>query len=67
MISGADAPMLNAKRPFNSTSPELSYSPHLYGKATADPAENESYHYGLANSCISAKVSRRVFGRVFSV
>ncbi len=97
--------MLNARRPFNSTSPEFSYSQtrtppsaimarvtaqysqlldqsgapsvqvvsdaiepkHFHGNAAADPAENESRHYGLANICISAKVSRRVFGRDFRV
>ena len=96
--------MLSARRPFNFTSPELSYSQtrtppsaimvrvtaqypalgpvgcalvqvvsdaiepkHFHGNAAADAAENESRHYGLANICISAKVSRRVLGRDFSV
>ena len=40
---------------------------HFHGNAAADPAEDESHHYGLANIWISAKVSRRVFGRNFSV
>ena len=40
---------------------------HFHSNAAADSAENESRHYGLANICISAKVSRRVFGRDFSV
>ena len=105
MIRGAEAPMLNARRPLSSTSPELWYNLHqdaaernhgegddpvqpavrpvrcalvqvvsdaieaknLHGNAAADPAEDESCYYGLANICISAKISRKVFGRDFSV
>ena len=104
-ISGADARMLNARRPFNCTSPQFSYSQtrtppsanhgegdgpvqpalgpvgralvqvvsdaiepkHFHDNAVADSAENEPRHHGLANICISAKVSRRVLGRDFSV